>query len=109
MRLNPYKVMWLMVFYDLPTETKLDRKVFARFRKDIMKDGFTKMQNSVYLRHCASRENGEIHVKRVKSVLPKKGLISILRVTDKQFEQIETYESLKAIPPPTGYQQLEMF
>ncbi|MCH7762827.1 MAG: CRISPR-associated endonuclease Cas2 [Candidatus Marinimicrobia bacterium] len=109
MRLNPYKVMWLMVFYDLPTLTKIDRKVFARFRKDIMKDGFTKMQNSVYLRHCASRENSEIHVKRVKSVLPKKGLVSILRVTDKQFDQIETFESLKPIPPPTGFQQLEMF
>lgn len=98
-----------MVFYDLPTVTKKDRKVFARFRRDIMKDGFTKMQNSVYLRHCASRENAEIHVKRVKSVLPKKGLVSILRVTDKQFEQIETFESKKPIPPPAGGQQLEMF
>ncbi len=101
--------MWLMVFYDLPTITKKDRKVFAKFRKDIMKDGFTKMQNSVYLRHCASRENSEIHVKRVKSVLPDKGLVSILRVTDKQFEQIETFKSKKSIPPPTGGQQLEMF
>ena len=109
MRLNPYKIMWLMVFYDLPTITKKDRKVFAKFRKDIMKDGFTKMQNSVYLRHCASRENSEIHVKRVKSVLPDKGLVSILRVTDKQFEQIETFKSKKSIPPPTGGQQLEMF
>ncbi len=98
-----------MVFYDLPTITKKDRKVFAKFRKDIMKDGFTKMQNSVYLRHCASRVNSEIHVKRVKSVLPDKGLVSILKVTDKQFDQIETFKSKKSIPPPTGGQQLEMF
>jgi CRISPR-associated protein Cas2 len=109
MWLNPYKIMWLMVFYDLPTETKKDRKQFTRFRKSLMKDGFTKMQLSVYLRHCASRENAGIHVKRVRSFLPPKGLVSILRVTDKQFEKIETFESRKAIPPPTGGQQLEMF
>jgi len=101
--------MWLMVFYDLPTATKKNRKDFSRFRKCLMKDGFTKMQFSVYLRHCASRENAEVHVKRVQSFLPPKGLVSILRVTDKQFEQIITFKSKKSIPPPTGGQQLEMF
>lgn len=74
-----------------------------------MKDGFTLMQYSVYLRHCASRENADVHVKRVKAVLPPKGLVSILRVTDKQFEKIETFKSKKQIPPPAGGQQLEMF
>jgi CRISPR-associated protein Cas2 len=101
--------MWLMVFFDLPTGEKIDRKNYTKFRKGIMQDGFTKMQYSVYLRHCASRENAEIHCKRVRSILPPKGLVSILRVTDKQFEKIETFEKRKSIPPPTGGQQLEMF
>ncbi len=52
-RLNAYHIMWLFVFFDLPVTTKIERKTAARFRKDLMKDGFTMMQFSVYIRHCA--------------------------------------------------------
>src|SRR5690606_40387234 len=72
-RLNAYRIMWVLVFFDLPTETKKDRKVYARFRKDIMTDGFNMFQFSIYLRHCSSRENAEVHVKRVKKILPPRG------------------------------------
>ena len=49
-RLSEYRIMWVMVFYDLPTETKKDRKMAAKFRKDIMKDGFSMFQFSIYLK-----------------------------------------------------------
>ena len=101
--------MWLMVFFDLPTQTKTDRKNYTLFRKCLLKDGFTQMQYSVYLRHCASSENANVHMKRVKKGLPPKGQVSILRITDKQFSQIQTFEQRKAIPPPVGGQQLEIF
>ena len=109
MWLNPYQIMWLMVFFDLPTETKTDRKNYSTFRKNLMKDGFSMLQFSVYLRHCASKENGEIHVIRIKRYLPPKGQISVLRITDKQFEQIESFIGRKEVPPPLQPQQLEMF
>jgi CRISPR-associated protein Cas2 len=47
-RLNEYRVMWILVLYDLPTETKKDRQVAAKFRKNIMADGFTMFQFSIY-------------------------------------------------------------
>ncbi|MBU0710532.1 CRISPR-associated endonuclease Cas2 [bacterium] len=109
MRLNPYRIMWLMVFFDLPTTGKKEIKDYTRFRKNLMKDGFSMMQYSVYLRHCASRENAEIHAKRVKSFLPPRGQVNILRITDKQFELIETFAGRRSIPPPLEPQQLEMF
>ena len=56
-RFSQYRVMWVMVFYDLPTETKKQRKDAAKFRKDIMGDGFIMFQFSIYLRHCTSKEN----------------------------------------------------
>lgn len=56
-RLNEYRVMWILVLYDLPTETKKDRQVAAKFRKNIMADGFTMFQFSIYVRHCASMDN----------------------------------------------------
>ncbi len=101
--------MWLMVFFDLPTKTKMDRKSYTQFRKKLMKDGFTQMQYSVYLRHCASRENADTHVKRVRSFLPSKGTVAILRITDKQFGMIENYYGSSSIPPPRKSYQLEMF
>lgn len=109
MPLNPYRIMWLFVFFDLPTVTPTDRKRYTVFRKKLMEDGFVHLQHSVYLRHCASRENADLHAKRVQEILPKNGLISILRVTDKQFGLMETFESKRSIPPPHGPAQLEIF
>jgi CRISPR-associated protein Cas2 len=54
--------MWVLVFFDLPTETKKDRKIYSRFRKDIMSYGFQMFQFSIYLRHCSSRENANVHI-----------------------------------------------
>ncbi len=109
MPLNPYRVMWLMVFFDLPVLTKTDRKRYTQFRKGLLKDGFSHMQHSVYLRHCANRENADMHINRIKGILPKKGIVSILRITDKQFGEIESFISLKSVPPPVSPHQLEMF
>lgn len=101
--------MWVIVFYDLPTETKKDKKVAARFRKDIMQDGFSMFQFSMYVRHCNSRENAEVHVKRVKRILPEYGKIGILTITDKQFGDIELFFGQEMQKRPDVPQQLEMF
>lgn len=87
-RLNAYRIMWLFVFFDLPTGTKKERSAAARFRKDLEKDGFTMMQYSVYIRHCPSRENLDVHMKRIKSLVPEIGQVSILSITDKQYGDI---------------------
>lgn len=80
--------MWLFVMFDLPTVTKKDKAVSARFRKDLEKDGFTMYQYSVYIRYCASLESANVHIKRVKSLTPQKGTVSILTITDKQYSNI---------------------
>lgn len=59
-RFNEYRVMWILVFFDLPTETKKDKKAYTNFRQFLVKDGFTMFQFSIYVRHCASMENAEV-------------------------------------------------
>ena len=108
-RLNAYHIMWLFVFFDLPTNTKKERKAAARFRKDIMQDGFSMMQYSVYLRHCASRESAEVHITRVRKLVPEKGQVSILSITDKQYGKIINYWGAKQDAMPEGPKQLEIF
>ena len=93
-RLSEYRVMWILVFFDLPTETKKDRKEYAKFRKRLVCDGFTMFQFSIYVRHCASSENAEVHIKRVKSFMPPYGKIGILNITDKQFGNIQIFANL---------------
>lgn len=109
MRLNEYRILWILVFFDLPTETKREKQIYTRFRKDLMQDGFAMFQFSIYLRHCSSRENAEVHINRVKSLLPEKGHIGILSVTDKQFGMMELFFGKKEKQLPSTPQQLEMF
>lgn len=56
-RFSEYRIMWVLVFFDLPTESKRERKLYADFRKKLLQDGFTMFQFSIYVRHCPSREN----------------------------------------------------
>ena len=101
--------MWVLVLYDLPTETAKERKAAATFRKLIMQDGFSMFQFSCYVRHCASMENAEVHIRRVKSFLPETGNVGILCITDKQFEGIQIFYCKKKAPRPVEGIQLEMF
>ena len=108
-RFSEYRIMWVLVLFDLPTETKRDKKAYVDFKKNLQKDGFTMFQFSIYVRHCASRENAEVHIKRVKNLLPPQGHVGILCITDKQFSNIEIFYSQKIIQPSTPGQQLELF
>jgi CRISPR-associated protein Cas2 len=108
-RLNAYRIMWVLVFFDLPTETAKERKIYARFRKDMMKDGFAMFQFSIYMRHCPSRENAEVHIRRIKSGLPELGHVGILCITDKQFGSMQIFYGKKQGDVPKPSQQLELF
>lgn len=108
-RFSEYRVMWVLVFFDLPTETKKERKAAADFRKKLLSDGFLMFQFSIYIRHCASSESAQVHVKRVKSILPPLGQVGILTITDKQFASMELFTEKKEIDPPIEYVQLELF
>lgn len=108
-RFSEYRVMWLLVLFDLPTETKKDIKEYTLFRKNLIRDGFTMFQFSIYIRHCASMENADVHKKRVKSFLPQFGKVCIICITDKQFGNIELFYGNKQQPSTTPGQQLELF
>ncbi len=108
-RLNAYRIMWVLVMFDLPTETKTDRKNAGRFRKDMLSDGFQMFQFSMYIRHCSSKENADVHIKRVKSLLPPKGHVGMMCITDKQFGMMEIFRGHDPVVAPETIQQLELF
>lgn len=83
--------------------------MYADFRKSLLLDGFTMFQFSIYLRHCPSRENADVHIRRVKNALPPCGEVGILCVTDKQFGQMELFSGRKQAHRKDIPQQLELF
>lgn len=108
-RFSEYRIMWVLVFFDLPTETKKEKKAYSLFRKKLLDDGFSMYQFSIYLRHCASAENAEVHIKRVKNNLPELGKVGILCITDKQFDNMEMFWGKKEQKKTMPFQQLELF
>ena len=109
MRLNEYRILWVMVLFDLPTETEADKRNYNKFRKGLLQDGFSMFQFSIYIRHCSSYENAKVHIKRVKSILPVKGDIGIMLITDKQFGMIEIFHGKKKIEVEKPPEQLVLF
>ena len=50
-------------------------------------------QYSIYMRHCASMEQAQTHVRRVKAMLPDEGEVVIMTLTDKQFGMMQHFSS----------------
>lgn len=101
--------MWLVVMFDLPVDTPAARRAYAQFRKKLLQDGFTRMQYSVYIRHCASEENADVHYRRVEFAVPDGGEVRILCITDKQFERMRIFWGKRRKPPEMPPAQLELF
>ena len=95
--------------FDLPVDTKKARRRYAQFRKALLKDGFARMQFSVYIRHCASRENAEVHLKRIEEAVPPEGEVRALTITDKQYERMRVFWGKRRKAPEQAPLQLELF
>jgi CRISPR-associated protein Cas2 len=101
--------MWIVTMFDLPVDTRQARKEYAQFRSFLLKDGFTMMQYSVYIRHCASHENAEVHIQRIERNVPPDGEVRVVLLTDKQFERMRVFWGKRRQPPQQPPKQLELF
>lgn len=108
-RFSEYRVMWVLVFFDLPTATSSDKRSYTEFRKFLLRDGFEMYQFSFYARVCASVDNAKVHIRRVKANLPKHGKIGVMCITDKQFSSIEFFSGQDPDIPPSQGGQLDVF
>lgn len=101
--------MWVVVMFDLPVDTAAARKAYASFRKKLLQDGFARMQYSVYIRHCASRENADVHLGRVEAYVPHDGEVRAITITDKQYERMRVFWGKRRKAPENPPRQLELF
>lgn len=81
--------MRLLVFFDLPTVTREDKRAYTLFRRFLLQDGYDMIQWSVYGRVVNGFDDMETHAKRLSSNLPAEGSVRCLQVSEKQFAQMK--------------------
>lgn len=86
-----YRLLWMQVIFDLPVLTKKQRKLATKFRNNLLDEGFTMSQFSVYLRHIKDKEQALTYERRISLSVPPEGKVNILIFTDKQFEQMKVF------------------
>ena len=69
--LSAYRVMWLLVMYDLPTLTKNERKNAQEFRNYLLDEGFEMTQFSSYMKYFMGRPELNSAVKELKVIYQK--------------------------------------
>ena len=104
-----YRLMWMMVMFDLPVVDDEDRKKATKFRNFLLDSGFEMSQFSVYFRFCGNKEKGETFVRQIKRSTPATGKVSILFFTDKQFSDIVNIQNREILEPVEKLEQMLLF
>ncbi len=91
-----YRFMRLMVFYDLPFDTKNNIRDYNRFRNNLLSEGFQMMQFSIYTKMCSNDDSARYAAKRIEKILPSFGNIRVLVITEKQYQKINILRGKKS-------------
>ncbi|MCF7522862.1 CRISPR-associated endonuclease Cas2 [Levilactobacillus brevis] len=83
------RFMRIIVMFDLPTKTKDERRIAARFRRDLINSGFVMMRLSVYYRLVKGTDLVHKYEQRVADFLPPTGQVRLLVLTEKQFSSMQ--------------------
>ncbi|GJM02858.1 MAG: CRISPR-associated endoribonuclease Cas2 [Rhodomicrobium sp.] len=89
--LSGYRIMWVMVLFDLPVVADEERKAATRFRNSLKDMGFEMAQFSVYARWTTGKDKVKSIIGKVQDSLPEGGKVDILQFTDKQYENIISF------------------
>ena len=81
--------MRILIFFDLPVETAKDRKIYSKFRKFLINEGFIMMQKSVYTKLALNNSIANSIKEKIYKNKPKIGIVQMLIITEKQFSSIE--------------------
>ena len=102
--------MRIIVFFDLPVVLPRERKAYSRFRKFLLKDGYTMLQYSVYTRICNGEDGVRKHMRRLKeNIPPVNGAIRSIKITEKQFENMDILLGTTTSEEDLGSNKIDYF
>lgn len=71
-----------------PTEKWGTKTEYTKLRKFLRKDGYIRIAPEVYMRIVQNRKASEKHYRRIEEYAPKTGVVRLLRLTEKQYNNI---------------------
>ena len=80
--------MRMILMFDMPVDTTEERKAYRKFRKFLIDEGFIMHQFSIYSKLLLNNSANNAMIERLKTRNPKKGNITLLTVTEKQFSRM---------------------
>lgn len=84
-----YRFMRVLVLFDLPVGTQLERREYAKFRRFLLKNGFMMLQESVYCKLALNATASNAINDYIRKNKPNHGLVQMLTITEKQFSKME--------------------
>jgi len=101
--------MWILVMFDLPTETKPQRKAAGDFRNFLLDAGYERCPFSIYARFVNGKEAVDTRVNQIERALPPSGDVQILNFTDRQFRDIIYFSDQRRRNPRKNPEQRVLF
>jgi CRISPR-associated protein Cas2 len=101
--------MWVLVAFDLPTETRAHRMAYRKFRDFLLSDGYMMLQFSIYARSCPNSESADKHSDRVAEKMPDNGQVRVLQLTSLQFSKMKCFMGKNDVDPETPPDQMTFF
>ena len=86
--MNLYRQMRIILIYDLPTNEKIEQKIYNKFHNDIKKIGFYMLQYSVYVKIIQYDSNFNQIYNKLATIIPDIGNIILFKITEKQFSEL---------------------
>ena len=71
-----------------PTDKWGTKTEYTKLRKFLQRDGYIRIAPEVYMRIVQNRKVSEKHYRRIDEVAPKTGVVRLLRLTEKQYNNI---------------------
>lgn len=104
------RLMRILVFFDLPVKTKVERRAATKFRNFLLADGYHMVQLSVYARICSGTDSVATHKTRAAAAVPPRGSVRMLVITEKQYSNIEILLGKPTVyDEPQQMEQLMLF
>lgn len=83
------RFMRLMVFFDLPTITRADKRAYTLFHRFLLRDGYDMLQWSVYSRIVNGEDDVLKHHQRLVANLPRNGSVRCMKISEKQYTNMQ--------------------
>ena len=80
----------ILLFFDLPCETKKQRRAYGAFRKFIRSNGYVFIQKSVYCKPVCSAGALKSELKKISAASPEEGNVVALPLGYSTFMRIKT-------------------